>query len=530
MLLSPSRTIDFAASSSAPPNPPRQNNFSLYGTSHSLSLPNVAARTEKEVTLMETVLIQREPSNQPCKQVRQEILRFLSKQTKPLPPVQIAKSTGLNRHSVRRELQQMLKLGILTRIGHAYQIAQPSNGTTSRTRRRLLRTLIGQLIDEYAKKDPSYLSEYTDRKTRIEQCIRAIDKATPYNGAWEVKRLAQTVFGREEHGDLVMYETTPPEWYIKLRDLVDLDGGLTPTPIDEFKRVRDEDRKREILDRLKTDPYLLGDLRDFARKRSDELLQELRELGVSEAELNEFLEKWRPVAVKTIYNYWVKEMDWYQKQLARDILDLECALDRANRAEYALTWIEYAKQAYSDLARQAAALGVTPPELPWLSKYEAQIKYLAGVGERPDPPRKPENLTIIELEEPLPETPVTVIMRKRTQDANPRKHLKTSYGRAKTLLEQNLARLKNKLTTPAPYWRSFYTWEKPQPGAWYVVGRWSKREDAEDFLTDGHHANLVESEYWNWKKADAEFAVLQWRGEYWPAIRLPVQAPPEHGD
>jgi DNA-binding transcriptional regulator YhcF (GntR family) len=473
---------------------------------------------------MEKIMIQRELSSRPCKQVRQEILKFLSKQTKPLPPVQIAKSTGLNRHSVRRELQQMLKRGILMKIGHAYQIAQPSNETTSRTQRKLLRALIGQLIDECAKKDPSYFSEYADRKSRIERCIRAIDKATVYNGAEEVKQLARLVFGREEHGDLVMYETAPPEWFIKLRDLVDLDGGLTPTSIDEFKRVCNEDRKREILDRLKTDPYLLGDLRDFACKRGDELLQELRELGVSEAELNEFLEKWRPVAVKTVYKYWIKEMNWYQKQLARDILDLECALDRADRAGYALTWMEHAKQAYSDLARQAAALGVTPPEFSWLSRYEAQIKYLAGVGERPDPPRKPENLTIIELEEPLSETPVTVIMRKRIQDANPGKHLKTSYGRAKSLLEQNLARLKNELTTPAPYWRSFYTWEKPQPGALYVVGRWSKREDAEDFLTDGHHANLVESEYWNWKKAGAEFAVLQWRGEYWPAIRLPVQA------
>lgn len=479
---------------------------------------------------METTLVQREPSKQPCKQVRQEIVRFLSKQTKPLPPIEIARGTELNPHSVRRELQQMLKLGTLQRIRHAYKIIQALNGNTSRTRKKLLRNLIGQLMDEYVKKDPSYFSEFTDRKTRIEQCIRAIDKATPYSGAWEIKHLAQAVFGRQEHGDLVMYETAPQEWFIKLRNLMNLDGGLTPTPTDEFKRVRNEDRKQEILNRLKTDSYLLGDLRDFARKRGEELLQELRELGVSENELNEFLEKWRPMAVKTIYKYWLDGMDWYQKQLARHILDLECALDRTKDAEYALTWIEHAKQAYSDLARQAAALGITPPEYHWLTKYEAQTKYLAGVGERPDPPRKPENLTIIELEEPLPETPVTVILRKRIQDGNPGKHVKMSYNRAKPLLEQNLARLKNELTTPALYWRSFCAWEKPQPGAWHVVGRWTKREDAEDFLTDEHHTQLVASEYWNWKKVGAQFAVLQWRGEYWPAIRLPTQASPKQTD
>jgi hypothetical protein len=153
----------------------------------------------------------------------------------------------------------MLKLGTLQKIQHAYQIILPPNGTASRTRKKLLRNLIGQLIDEYAKKDPSYLSEFADRKSRIEQCIRAIEKATPYNGAWGVKHLAQAVFGREEHGGLVMYQATLPEWFTKLRELLSLDEGLTPTATEEFKRIRNEARKQAILTSPKTDPYLLGD-------------------------------------------------------------------------------------------------------------------------------------------------------------------------------------------------------------------------------------------------------------------------------
>jgi len=183
---------------------------------------------------------------------RQRIMEYLARQAKaPQPPVQIAKGTRLNRHTVRRELQQMLKTGTIQKEQHAYCLTKPPD---KRAERRMLRELIGRLIDEYVKKDTTYFSEFTDRKSRIECCLRTIDKATVYNGTEEVKQLARAIFGREEHGSLVTYQTTLPEWFIKLRNLLDLDRGLTPTATDEFKRIRNEDREQEILNHLKTDP------------------------------------------------------------------------------------------------------------------------------------------------------------------------------------------------------------------------------------------------------------------------------------
>jgi predicted ArsR family transcriptional regulator len=189
---------------------------------------------------------------------RQRIIKYLARQAKaPQPPVQISKGIRLNQHTVRRELQELLKAGTIRKEQHAYFLANPPD---KRAEKRMLRKLIGRLMDEYATRhDTSYFSELTDRKRRIEHCLRTIDKATVYNGTEEVKQLARAVFGREEHGGLVMYQATLPEWFTKLRELLSLDEGLTPTATEEFKRVRNEARKQAILTSLKTDPYLLGD-------------------------------------------------------------------------------------------------------------------------------------------------------------------------------------------------------------------------------------------------------------------------------
>jgi len=55
--------------------------------------------------------------------VRQRIIDFLSKRSGPVTPLGIAKGTGLNRHSVRRELQMMYKVGDVTKHkNHGYRL------------------------------------------------------------------------------------------------------------------------------------------------------------------------------------------------------------------------------------------------------------------------------------------------------------------------------------------------------------------------------------------------------------------------
>jgi len=319
----------------------------------------------------------------------------------------------------------------------------------------------------------------------------------------------------------VAYEKPLSEWFIQLRDRLKLDDGLTPVAVDEFKRIVAEERRKQILNQLKSDPYLLGDIRDFARKRGEELLGELKKLGMPEAEVNALVAELQPKALQIIYQYWLKEMDWYRKQLAGYIAQLEGDIRESRDATYALNWVEHARQAYEDLKWQGEAVGITqPPDFPWLAKYEAQIRYLAGVGERPNPPYPADNVQFIELEEPLPEAPVTVKVRKRIEGANPGKHLEMRFGKAKPFVDQGLAKIL-KANVPAPSLRGIFNWEKAKPGEWCVVGRRSKREDAEDFLTDAHHSEFPESKYWAWKKAGAEFAVIHWRGCYWPAVKLP---------
>jgi hypothetical protein len=78
---------------------------------------------------LENASIQREPSALPdlvdtLGSVRQKLEKFLSQQTQPMTPRQIAITTGLNENTVRRELQRMLKDGFAKKdMKHAYSIA-----------------------------------------------------------------------------------------------------------------------------------------------------------------------------------------------------------------------------------------------------------------------------------------------------------------------------------------------------------------------------------------------------------------------
>jgi hypothetical protein len=66
--------------------------------------------------------------------VRQRILDFLSKQTRCLTPVEIANGTGLNKNTVRRELQVMLKVSLVARgENHAYGLPNESMDATAST-------------------------------------------------------------------------------------------------------------------------------------------------------------------------------------------------------------------------------------------------------------------------------------------------------------------------------------------------------------------------------------------------------------
>lgn len=86
---------------------------------------------------MENASIQREPSAVPdlidtLGSVRQKLEKFLSKQTEPMTPRQIARTMGLNVNTVRRELQAMLDAGVVKKdTHHAYSFANGNAPATS---------------------------------------------------------------------------------------------------------------------------------------------------------------------------------------------------------------------------------------------------------------------------------------------------------------------------------------------------------------------------------------------------------------
>ena len=66
--------------------------------------------------------------------MRESILEYLSKQTDASKPIRIANETGLNKNSVRRELQLMLKVSLVTRDeNHAYRLLNGNVGAASTT-------------------------------------------------------------------------------------------------------------------------------------------------------------------------------------------------------------------------------------------------------------------------------------------------------------------------------------------------------------------------------------------------------------
>jgi Mg-chelatase subunit ChlD len=77
---------------------------------------------------LETVFVQRQPSPtldlvDTLGSARQEIEKFLSKQTQLMTPLQIARSTELNENTMRRELQAMFKAGVVRKdMNHGYSL------------------------------------------------------------------------------------------------------------------------------------------------------------------------------------------------------------------------------------------------------------------------------------------------------------------------------------------------------------------------------------------------------------------------
>jgi len=77
---------------------------------------------------LENVFVRRQPSPtldlvDTLGSARQKIEKFLSKQTQLMTPLQIARSTGLNENTVRRELQAMFKAGVVKKdTNHAYSL------------------------------------------------------------------------------------------------------------------------------------------------------------------------------------------------------------------------------------------------------------------------------------------------------------------------------------------------------------------------------------------------------------------------
>jgi DNA-binding transcriptional ArsR family regulator len=61
---------------------------------------------------------------QEVRTTRKRILGTLSQASSPMTPIQVASSTGLNRNTVRRELQDLLDDGLVVRDNHSYSFAK----------------------------------------------------------------------------------------------------------------------------------------------------------------------------------------------------------------------------------------------------------------------------------------------------------------------------------------------------------------------------------------------------------------------
>jgi len=68
-----------------------------------------------------------ESAAQKTSPIRQRILECLAETTAPVPPLEIANRTDLNRHTIRRELQELLRQGLVIRQEHNYALARKEN-------------------------------------------------------------------------------------------------------------------------------------------------------------------------------------------------------------------------------------------------------------------------------------------------------------------------------------------------------------------------------------------------------------------
>lgn len=449
--------------------------------------------------------------------IPQKILQCLSTEKAPLTPLEVASKTGLNRNTVRRELQVMLKAKLVERDDneHKYKVTSaPSKGVV----RSSIKAALSMMFQEVAALEGTR-TDPKEQKAAVEKYMREVKKGLggEFGDTREVKWLINKLFGRREHRGLVTYTAELPEYFKEFAKTVNLDAGLKLTPSEEFDKKQKRDRREELLLRLVHDPYLLGDIRNVHAIRKQEMLEELEQTGMTREEIEAFVAKHEPGALRTIYDYWLDGMTWYRGLLARDIMEAERRVERnQDDVDNLQRWIEHAKQAYSDLQTQGKVIDVEPPEIPWLAKYEERVKVIAGERQQTyDASQPSDNIPTIELEEPLADAPVTIKVRKRVGGVNPRKQLKTTFGEAKTLIEQEAASVPQ-MTVPAPT----FSGRLSEACSWRVVGRWKTRDDAAAFLTDAHHEDFPDSDYWEWKKANAEFAVIHWQGQYWPVLRV----------
>ena len=57
----------------------------------------------------------------------QRILRLLAENANPLSPIEVADRLSLNRHTVRRKLQELLEKGVVVRQRHRYELGRSGN-------------------------------------------------------------------------------------------------------------------------------------------------------------------------------------------------------------------------------------------------------------------------------------------------------------------------------------------------------------------------------------------------------------------
>jgi DNA-binding transcriptional regulator YhcF (GntR family) len=457
--------------------------------------------------------------------IEERLTAFLAThaETELLSPMELARQTGLNKNTVRREIRAMARKGVVERENGAYRL---KSSKEKRPRQRgQLRDLVRMLVNVVVQVKPDFLVAET-LEEKVEKIIKGVKRdRRPYDsGFGNVEYAARILWGRKLHGRFVAYEKMPPDWFEQLGALIGLDKDLRRIKHEKLQQMADDTRRGGITRHLQSDPYLLGDVRDFARIRGNNLLEELEKVGMRKDDVEKLEAKLRPAAMRKIYDYWVNEMDWYQRMLTRDLMSYALNTQREEEdSKHVETWIGHAKSAYADLQAQGTAIGVEPPAMPWIEKFEKRFRQIKTEEENGE---SIEAVTIqmIEREEPLENAPVKVRIRQPVPGKTWRRNQRVgiTWGEAKPLVEKSLVTILES-DVPAPKLQGTYD---PIPsvldrGGWHVVARWKTAKQATVFLTDGWHEDFLDSPYWNWKKEGYEFAVIHWQGSFWSAIRKP---------